>query len=188
MNISELEKATLLSLAGGAILHKLDPEYHNMPETPALTENLKQGSGAFVSVYVNEELRGCIGTFSEEFPLYKNVENMAVSAATADSRFPSIRVEEYSGLELEISVLTPRKRIYDPSEIELGRHGIYLKLDSNRGTLLPQVAISQQWTVEEFLGNCSRYKAGLGWDGWKTAEMFTFEAIVFRSKAPEVNC
>lgn len=186
MNISELEKATLLALAGRAIMQKLKPENHAMPEAPALTENLKRGSGAFVSVYVKEELRGCIGTFSEEFPLYKNVENMAVSAATADARFPSIQASEFSALELEISVLTPRKKIYDPSEIELGKHGIYLKLESNRGTLLPQVAISQQWTVEEFLGNCSKYKAGIGWDGWKSAEIFTYEAIVFRSGASAI--
>jgi AmmeMemoRadiSam system protein A len=188
MNISELEKASLLALASRAILKKLDPEDYTNPEALALTENLKRGSGAFVSVYVKDELRGCIGTFSEEYPLYKNVENMAVSAATTDSRFTSIQANEYSDLELEISVLTPRKRIYDPSEIELGKHGIYLQLDSNRGTLLPQVAISQHWTVEEFLGNCSKYKAGIGWDGWKAAEMFTYEAIVFRSKAPLANC
>lgn len=181
MNISESEKATLLSLAVNAITRKSDPGIATSSQGLALTENLKRGSGAFVSVYVKEELRGCIGTFSEEYPLYRNVENMAVSAATGDSRFPPIQVEEFSELEVEISVLTPRIRIYDPSEIELGKHGIYLKLDSSRGTLLPQVAITQQWTVEEFLGNCSKYKAGIGWDGWKAAEMFVYEAIVFRS-------
>ena len=169
-------------MAGRAIKQKVDPGKHPEPVSPALTGNLKRGAGAFVSVYVKEELRGCIGTFSEDYPLYKNVENMAVSAATCDSRFPSVRAEEFSELEIELSVLSPRKRIYDPSEIELGKHGIYLKLDSKRGTLLPQVAISQQWTVEEFLGNCSKYKAGIGWDGWKDAEIYTYEATVFRSK------
>jgi AmmeMemoRadiSam system protein A len=183
MIISDSEKATLLALAASAITRKADPGKASSPEGLALTENLKRGSGAFVSVYVKEELRGCIGTFSEEYPLYKNVENMAVSAATGDSRFPPILVDEFSELEVEISVLTPRKRIYDVSEIELGKHGIYMKLDSNRGTLLPQVAISQHWTVEEFLGNCSKYKAGIGWDGWKTAEIYVYEAIVFRSAA-----
>lgn len=184
MNISESEKATLLALALRSITRNKDPGKDTLPEGLALTENLKRGSGAFVSVYVKEELRGCIGTFSEEHPLHRNVENMAVSAATGDSRFPPIQESEYSELVLEISVLTPRKRIYDPSEIELGKHGIYLKLGSNRGTLLPQVAIAQRWTVEEFLGNCSKHKAGIGWDGWKGAEMFTYEAIVFRSKVP----
>ena len=107
---------------------------------------------------------------------------MAVSAAFGDSRFSSIQDSELPKLELEISVLSPRQKITDPSEIVIGRHGIYIKLGSNRGTLLPQVAVTQNWTVEEFLGNCSKYKAGIGWNGWKAAEVFTYEAIVFRSE------
>ena len=109
---------------------------------------------------------------------------MAISAATDDSRFSSIHASELSQLELEISILTPRQRINDPSEIIIGRHGIYIKLGGNRGTLLPQVAVTQGWTVKEFLGNCSKYKAGIGWDGWKAADLYTYEAIVFKSDMP----
>jgi uncharacterized protein (TIGR00296 family) len=109
---------------------------------------------------------------------------MAISAAINDSRFTSIHPHELSQLELEISILTPRQRISDPSEIVVGLHGIYIKLGSKRGTLLPQVAVAQNWTVKEFLGNCSRYKAGIGWDGWKAAEIYTYEAIVFQADMP----
>ena len=151
---------------------------------PDLTETLQRKCGAFVSLYVEKELRGCIGTFSEEEALFKNVENMAISAAINDSRFTSIHPHELSQLELEISILTPRQKISDPSEIVVGLHGIYIKLGSNRGTLLPQVAVAQNWTVKEFLGNCSRYKAGIGWDGWKAAEIYTYEAIVFKADMP----
>ena len=98
---------------------------------------------------------------------------MAISAATNDTRFTSILPNELPKLELEISILTPRQKISDPSEIVIGKHGIYIKLGSNRGTLLPQVAVKEEWTVKEFLGNCSRYKAGIGWDGWKAAEVYT---------------
>ena len=82
-------------------------------------------------------------------------------------------------IKIEISVLTPLKRINSPDEIILGKHGIYMKKGYNSGTFLPQVANSTGWTKEEFLGHCSRDKAGMGWDGWKTAELYTYEAIVF---------
>lgn len=184
MKVSESEKDTLLQLASNAIIGKIAPDNASSSEELDVSERLRYKCGAFVSVYVNGDLRGCIGTFSEKMELYKNVENMAVSAALHDSRFASIQAEELSLLELEISVLSPRLRIYDTSEIVIGKHGIYLKLDSNRGTLLPQVAVNQNWSVEEFLGNCAKYKAGIGWDGWKAAEIYTYEAIIFRSGTP----
>ena len=184
MRITETEKRTLFSLAGIAIAEKIAPQIPPPSAMPDLTETLQRKCGAFVSLYVEKELRGCIGTFSEEEALFKNVENMAISAAINDSRFTSIHPHELSQLELEISILTPRQKISDPSEIVVGLHGIYIKLGSNRGTLLPQVAVAQNWTVKEFLGNCSRYKAGIGWDGWKAAEIYTYEAIVFKADMP----
>ena len=184
MRVTESEKRTLLSVAGRAITEKISPGIHLASAKLDLTEALQCMCGAFVSLYVDQKLRGCIGTFSEEDTLYKNVANMAVLSATDDSRFNSIQVRELDQLEVEISILTPRQRISDPSEIVLGRHGIYLKHGTNRGTLLPQVAVTQNWTVKEFLGNCSKYKAGLGWDGWKAAEIYTYEAIVFKSELP----
>lgn len=181
MRIAAPEKKALMLIAGRAIAEKIAAGSHPFAEKPDLNETLQCRCGAFVSLYIKGELRGCIGTFSERDALHKNVENMAVSAAIGDSRFAPIQQDELSDLELEISVLSPRQRIYDPSEIILGKHGIYIKLDSNRGTLLPQVAVTQNWTVEEFLGNCSKYKAGIGWNGWKAAEIYTYEAIVFRA-------
>jgi AmmeMemoRadiSam system protein A len=184
MRITETEKRTLLSLAGRAIAGKIAAQIPPSSSMPDLTETLQHKCGAFVSLYVDRKLRGCIGTFSEEEALFKNVENMAISAAINDSRFTSIHPRELSQLELEISILTPRQMISDPSEIVIGLHGIYIKLGSKRGTLLPQVAVTQDWTVKEFLGNCSRYKAGIGWDGWKAAEIYTYEAIVFKADMP----
>ncbi len=184
MRITETEKRTLLSLAGRAIAGNIAAQITPSSAMPDLTETLQCKCGAFVSLYVDGELRGCIGTFSEEEALFRNVENMAISAAINDSRFTSIHPRELSQLELEISILTPRQRISDPSEIVIGLHGIYIKLGSKRGTLLPQVAVTQDWTVKEFLGNCSRYKACIGWDGWKAAEIFTYEAIVFKADMP----
>jgi AMMECR1 domain-containing protein len=70
------------------------------------------------------------------------------------------------------------KKISSISEIVLGRHGIYIKKDSRSGTMLPQVATENNWSVEQFLGYTSRDKAGIGWDGWKDAEIYIYEGIV----------
>ena len=187
MTLDDTDKEALLCQARKAIVASVHPEKGLSPRKPDTTEDLPFQCGAFVSVYVDDELRGCIGTFSEEEGLSRNVRRMAVSAATTDSRFEAIRPEELDLMVIEISVLTPRLRIYDISDISIGTHGIYMIHGSSRGTLLPQVAVSQNWNVEEFLGNCSRYKAGLGWEGWKLAELYTYEALVFRS-SPSINC
>jgi len=178
------EKRDLLEIAVRAISEKVDPLRRIPTGSAELTPSLESRCGVFVSVYVDRKLRGCIGTFSEEEPLHVNVERMAVSSATSDTRFPPIKPEELPRLQVEISVLTPRQQIHDPSEIEIGKHGIFMKKGASRGTFLPQVAVSQDWTVQEFLGNCARYKAGIGWNGWKTAELYTYEAIVFSSDDP----
>jgi AmmeMemoRadiSam system protein A len=183
MILAKSEREDLLRLAREAIEESLDPHLHASSQGAAKKKALQTRCGAFVSLYVNDELRGCIGTFSEDEPVYRNVKKMAVSAATTDTRFSPILPEELDRLAIEISVLTPRTRIYDISEIIIGKHGIYMTRGLNRGTLLPQVAVTQNWNAEELLGNCSRYKAGIGWEGWKTAELYTYQALIFRSPA-----
>ncbi|MCK4746131.1 MAG: AMMECR1 domain-containing protein, partial [Bacteroidales bacterium] len=74
---------------------------------------------------------------------------------------------------------TPLKMINDPSEIQLGQHGIYIKKGSQSGTFLPQVATQTGWNLEEFLGHCAKDKAQIGWYGWKDAELFIYEALIF---------
>jgi AmmeMemoRadiSam system protein A len=104
---------------------------------------------------------------------------MAISAATRDNRFYPLSVEELNQTDIEISVLTPMQKIRSPNEIILGRHGIYILKGNRAGTFLPQVAAQTGWNKEEFLGHCSRDKAGIGWDGWKNAEVYVYEAYVF---------
>jgi MEMO1 family protein len=177
--VSEMEQKELLQKARKAIICFLETGKREKPEPSFSGLILKQQAGIFVSVYVKGELRGCIGNFGEIEPLFDLVQNIAVSAA-CDCRFEHLKVEDLTELELEISVLSPLKRITSPDEIELGKHGIYIKKGLNSGTFLPQVALKTGWTLEEFLGRCSRDKAGLDWDDWKTAELFTYEAMVFR--------
>jgi uncharacterized protein (TIGR00296 family) len=116
---------------------------------------------------------------TEAWDVERLVQDMAVSASN-DGRFDRLKPKELENMELEISVLSPLKKIDSVNEIELGKHGVYIKKGINSGTFLPQVATKTEWNLEEFLGHCSRDKAGIGWDGWKTADIFTYEAIVFR--------
>jgi hypothetical protein len=133
----------------------------------------------FVSIYVKGELRGCIGNFAQEETLNDLIQRMAVSAA-CDHRFKNLQPDEADDMELEISVLSPLQKIESVAEIEPGKHGIYIKKGLNSGTFLPQVAKKTGWNLEEFLGHCARDKAGFSWDGWKDAEIYTYEAFVFR--------
>ena len=107
------------------------------------------------------------------------VQQMAVSAA-CDIRFSSPAPEELDNMQIEISVLSPLKKIDSIHEIIPGTHGIYIKKEFQSGTFLPQVAKKTGWSLEEFLGHCARDKAGLGWEGWKNAEIYTYEAFVFQ--------
>jgi AmmeMemoRadiSam system protein A len=136
--------------------------------------------GAFVTLNESGHLRGCVGHFGENIPLYEVVADMARAAAFEDTRFNEVSQSELSSIEIEISVLSPLKKIDNISQFQYGKQGIYICKDSRGGTFLPQVAQEVNWTKEEFLGHCSRDKAGLGWDGWKNADLYTYEAVIFK--------
>lgn len=170
------EKKKLKEIAKESIVAALDSTTY----TPTgLTPTLRRKCGAFVSLHKHGQLRGCIGHFGEDVPLYEIVSEMAQAAAFEDPRFNPVRREELKALDIEISVLTPMRRIYSLDEFKLHKHGIYIKKGYRSGTFLPQVADEVDWTKEEFVGHCSRDKAGIGWDGWRDAELYVYEAIVF---------
>lgn len=177
--LSSEEKKTLLGIARESIKAELNGTKPDTPDALKLTGGLMEPLGAFVTIKIHGNLRGCIGRFTSADPLYRVVEAMAHEAAFGDPRFPALSAKEYPEIKLEISVLGPMKKISDISEIEIGKHGIYLKKGMMSGTLLPQVASERGWSVDEFLGYCARDKAGIGWEGWKNAEIFVYEALVF---------
>jgi len=179
------DKKELLLIARNTVI-----EYVKNRKTLEINENklsptVKTNCGAFVTLKKHSDLRGCIGRFDASEPLYKVVRDMAIASSTQDYRFPPVVYNEIPELEFEISVLTPMRRVYSADEIELGRHGIYIRKGQNSGTFLPQVATETGWTKEEFLGHCAQDKAGIGWNGWKDAELYVYEAIVFGEKELE---
>lgn len=182
VNFSKEEIDQLFSIARNSIYSMLYFHKKQVLDPSKILPGLKKNMGAFVTLKINGQLRGCIGRFPSSDPLYEVVNQMAIASAFEDTRFMPLTKEEFDKVEIEISVIGPLKRIYDISEIELGKHGIYIKKGFRSGTMLPQVATENNWTVEEFLGYTSRDKAGLGWNGWKDAELYIYEAVVLEEK------
>jgi AmmeMemoRadiSam system protein A len=178
MNLTKQEKDLLLKIARNSIEAGLAGRKMPPPETESIA--LRERMGAFVTLKKQGRLRGCIGFVEGRRPLYETVEEMAQAAAFRDPRFRPVREDELKSLDIEISALTPLKRIHDADEIEVGRHGIYLVKGFHSGLLLPQVATEYNWDRTTFLEEtCS--KAGLPKDAWRDTDtqIFIFSATVF---------
>ena len=178
--LSEADKKMLKDIALQSIKDSFNGKSESVRVSPLQKyPMLSKKCGAFVSLHKHGRLRGCIGHFGEDYPLHEIVAEMARAAAFEDPRFMPVTQDELDDIDIEISVLTPMRRIQSLDEFELHRHGIYIKKGRRSGTFLPQVADEVNWTKEEFVGHCSQDKAGLGWDGWRDAELYVYEAIVF---------
>jgi hypothetical protein len=150
------------------------------PHRASLTDD----AAVFVTLHRGHALRGCIGTVRETMPLYKAVQDMAIAAATRDTRFGAVTEEELPALTIEISVLGRHRRIRSPSEVEIGAHGLVIAADDRRGLLLPQVAVEHGWDATVFLDKVCE-KAGLAPGTWQRAdaEVETFTAQVFDERS-----
>ena len=181
-NLTDKDKKDLLVLARNTVEQHVKSKTLPAVDPSHLSTALVTNCGAFVTLRKNGDLRGCIGRFDASEPLYSIVQKMAVASSSEDYRFAPVSPQEIDKLEIEISVLTPMRRINSINEFELGKQGIYIKKGMRSGTFLPQVAEETGWSKEEFLGHCAQDKAGIGWNGWKDAELFVYEALVFSEK------
>ena len=154
-----------------AVTHSSMPE---RPQMPAFDVK----AGAFVTLYKKGDLRGCIGQFPGSKPLWKVIDEAAHSAALSDHRFLPVEADEIPDISVELSIITPLRKIQSEREIVMGKHGIYIRKGERSGTFLPQVAEHTGWSLDEFLGHCARDKAGIGWNGWRDADLFVYEALV----------
>lgn len=172
------EQQFLLHLARQAITHYLKSG-DMLKAEPVVNEKLSAKRGAFVTLRVDEQLRGCIGYPLPVKSLLETILEMAVAAATQDYRFAPLTLEELPRTKIEISVLTVPRPIKDTSEIEVGKHGIIVSKGLARGLLLPQVPLEYGWDRETFLRH-GCLKAGLEEDEWKKgARVEIFSAQVF---------
>jgi len=176
--LSAKEKKLLLDIAREAIVSYV--QTGAIPEREVNNVNLLVKQGCFVCIKIYGMLRGCIGNFLSDKPLYRLVQEMAVSAATRDPRFYPMKKNDLKDFDVEISVLSPLHRISSIEEIEVGVHGLYLEKNFSRGVLLPQVAVEYGWDRDTFLSQTS-IKAGLGKDDWQEGtDIYTFSAMVFQ--------
>jgi AmmeMemoRadiSam system protein A len=152
----------------------------DIPQFEIKDKKLLGKRGAFVTITKNGELRGCVGYIAPIVPLYKAVSDMTIAASTRDMRFPPVFGEELKNIHIEISVLSPLKLINNVNEIEVGKHGLYIRRGDYSGLLLPQVATSYMWNREEFLRQTC-LKAGLSPNTWKEkgTDIYIFSAQIF---------
>ncbi len=173
------EKRQLLRIARESIFYTISRSAPLSVDDDTLTNQLRKKAGAFVSLHIEDQLRGCIGSIYDHEALYKTVLDMAVKAATHDPRFPALSATEIPHTEIEISILSPLKPI-DSADVVVGHHGLLLAHGSRRGLLLPQVPVQYGWTRIQFLDALSR-KAGLAPSAWRAdeAQLQAFTADVF---------
>jgi AmmeMemoRadiSam system protein A len=181
------EREALLSDARESIAATLENRLPSYRRSGELKQALKEGRsvldkprGAFVTIHIGGELRGCIGRMDAADALEKTVRTMAVEAAFGDPRFPPLNQKEFPRCRLEISVLSPLEPCADPLSVQLGVHGLYLVHRGRSGVLLPQVAVEQGWDLDYYLTSIS-LKAGLPPRSFESpgARLYTFTAAVF---------
>jgi len=185
LSFSQQSKRELIDMVHAAVKAAVEGRWVSFD--PSDNQELNVRVGCFVTLKNRGELRGCIGAFGSDAPLWRTVKEIAVQSATMDARFKAnpITPQEVPELEVEISVLSPMRRVVDAlKEIKLGRDGIVIRDKGRSGTFLPQVATETGWSLEEFLGHCARDKAGLDWDGWKspTAGIFSYTCTIIREE------
>jgi len=176
MVIGPEDQRRLLDLAHRALEARV--RHGGLPEVDStLAPDVK--SGAFVSIFHGDELRGCLGRLNSQLPIARLVAQLAQAVADSDPRFDRVTPQELDDIGFEISVLTREREIESVDEIEVGRHGLIVEQGTSRGLLLPQVPTEHGWGRDAFLDHTC-LKAGLAADAWRRgARIFVFEAQVF---------
>lgn len=171
----------MLALARSAVVAALENRPLQMPQPEPPCFSLHRG--VFVTVHVAGKLRGCIGVIEGREPLGVGIPHCAEGAAFHDPRFSSLRPDELSELQIEISVLSELRSIA-PDQVEIGKHGLLVIAGERRGLLLPQVAVEHQLSREQFLEETCR-KAGLPRDAWSQpgTQLFAFTCEIFHENA-----
>lgn len=175
--LSPDDRRALLRLARQAIAQFMETETAPLPR--GFGPAARRHQGVFVTLKKGGELRGCIGHIPPDLPLCQAVAKVALQAAFADRRFPGLRPEELTGVEIQISLLSPLTPIAAPGEIVIGRDGVQIVKDGRAAIYLPEVPVEQEWNVEETLDHLCR-KAGLPPGSWRSdARLFTFRTETF---------
>ncbi|MFW5868805.1 MAG: AmmeMemoRadiSam system protein A [Armatimonadota bacterium] len=180
--LNEQQQQILLRLARETIEQYVRDR--SVPELPQGDPAFTPERAVFVTLHKHGQLRGCIGGLEAREPLAEAVRSSAISAATQDPRFPPVSSEELGDLEIEVSVLSPLKKVERPEEIVVGLHGVMIAQGMRRGVFLPQVAPEQGWDRDTMLSYLCAHKAGLPADAWRHgADLYVFTTQVFSEES-----
>lgn len=179
------EQKTLLRMAREAIEHRVKGKKLPPVQATSLTTNLREQGASFVTLTIRGQLRGCIGALEAYQPLADDVREHALAAAFEDPRFPPLREDELSRIQIEVSRLTrPVPLDYIDADNLISKlrphvDGVILKDGLRRATFLPQV-----WEKlpqpSEFMDNLC-YKMGVTEQLWKSKhlDVFTYQVEEF---------
>jgi len=166
---------------------------HQSQTTVTLGKPFEEKHGVFVTLHTHpeHELRGCIGIPYPELRL-KNALEEAARSATHDPRFPPLGADELKHVIIEVTILSNPRPLQasspeeTASKIRIGRDGLIIEQGFNKGLLLPQVPVEEDWDVETYLGYACM-KAGLPADAWvmPQTKIFTFTGQIFSEQNPE---
>lgn len=175
--LTRQEQTELLKIARDTIVSYVASGH--VPVIESGLHGLHQHAGCFVTIKQKGALRGCIGNFISDQPLFQLVQELAVSAATRDSRFCPMNTADLGDFKIDISVLSLLMKAASVEQIQVGVHGIYIIKGNYRGVLLPQVATEYGWNREQFLRQTC-IKAGLPENAWQgECDIYIFSALVF---------
>ena len=184
--ISERAGTYLVNIAKETVKYYLETgKKLELPEDYPI--ELDEKLGVFVTINKNNNLRGCIGYAEPIEPAIDATIEVAIAAAFNDPRFNQVTPEEFEKLEFEVTVLTEPEMIIIAhpdqyfDEIEIGRDGLIVQKGYSRGLLLPQVAVENAFTIEDFLEHTCM-KAGISADSWldESCDVYKFQGQIFK--------
>ncbi|MBQ3058919.1 MAG: AmmeMemoRadiSam system protein A [Desulfovibrio sp.] len=180
--ISCAARHAILNAVTGRSAQATEPEYTPRVDGSPCASALWRHLGSFVTLTLDSQLRGCMGSIIAREPLWRNIWRMARAAALEDPRFPPLTAEEWSRCRLHISVLDELSPCPDPAAVQVGKHGLVLEYAGRSGVFLPQVPVEQGWDRLAYLDHLC-LKAGLPRKSWQQPEarLYWYEADVFEA-------
>lgn len=181
------DKEYLLKLARRAMQKYFQDESILQIDEDDLPQTLKEKKGTFVTLWKNDELRGCIGDLESKKPIYQSVIDNCLASALLDARFTPLKNDELNHIKIEISVLSEFKKLPDFTSpdaflkyLDKYKPGLLIKKGGYQATFLPQVW-EDLTSAELFISHLCE-KAGLGKDDWKKMdlEVYQYSAEVFK--------
>ena len=174
--------ALLLGFAERVIKHSILPGSEAEHCASSVDAVPYSHAGVFVTITVNDELRGCIGDMDSSHTLEEAVSLAACGAATRDHRFHPLSAADFDAMEITVTILEPMEAVHDNNDVVVGQHGLFLEYGARRGILLPQVASDRNWNALRFLEAVCE-KAGVPRGAWKWPDVTVkrFRATLYKT-------